>query len=424
MLAALGALVIIAGAPRLGRLYALLGGLLLLVHPMAPFVVAWHALYVAIADRARARALGLGLLGAAVIASPWVAWYVGQVRRYREEPWYAPPSHDAFGWLWPLLWGDAPGLGALVLVAIAVAIARDADGRLTAWVTSAAAALVVAPQAASYAIVPLLRDRNVAPLLVAASVAAGCGVAALPRPAAWGLGGLLVAAAGTATVRLHHDLPRGEQWREVAAAVAAGRAPEDVVWGNHAPLWRHYLDGVEALPAPEARAAALDAARTRGGRVWIVLGHDTDPGPLPEARLVAEASLRGARWWLLDPSAVAVRLEADPALADGGGGVHFWWNAVARSAPLALSGRCRVGVLGRTDVAGEELARLELRLVTADGVGRSVVELPADFTEVWGEAVDVGGEATIEVAFVNDTPPGAAEDRNAHVRTTWLRCAR
>jgi hypothetical protein len=421
--------------------YALVAAALLYTHVFGAFVLLVHALWLlteAFAPPGPAGAADpdvrgvlrpwLGALAAAGLAFlPWVGVLAKQVQTFSAAPWYTAPAPDSVAWLGLGISADAPALALGLGAAVVVALATAPDGRGARFLTCSVLGLVLVPQAISYAASPILRDRNVYPLLaVAVAVAAGGFVAA--RSAAAGRAALVLflGMEGVATARLRFGLDEGEQWREAAALVAAGWQDGDRLLANHPQLWRHYLP--ERISPEEATVAA--ASERSGKRTWLLLAHAIDPAVVDalttRQSLLSDTSLRAARVLAVDPLTVPVSLGADlgPPVRDGDA-LHFYWNLAVRSAPLAVTGSCAVGVTARGETAEGVPARLALRVIAGESVlGETFVDLPDKAEALWGSPVAFDGTDRVEVAFVNDGTTAAGADRNAHVDRVVVRCVR
>lgn len=422
----------LTGGPRRTAAWAVLVAALLWTHPFGGFVAAALLGWVALEDRGVARAWLGGAVAGAVAFLPWVGVLAAQLGRFRAAPWYGAPSPDALGWLWLGLGADHTGPAVLLALGVALALARGAAPAAGTLVASGLVAVVLLPQALSLGVAPVLRDRNVIALLPWICVAAGAGWASL-APRRLAVAGLAVAvgASGLTAVTLSHARARGEQWREAAEAVAAGWREGDRMYAVHPQLWRHYLpDAIapDALPDdPGALVADLDAPRS-----WLAWAHALDDDAadrlVADGIVVTDVRLRGARVLLLDPLGAPVAIgEGLPSPTRDAGGLHFYWAQAARSAPLALRGRCAIGLLVRGETAGGEPARLAMRVLEGETVlSETLLDLPTELAWRQVGVEEQGAPVTIELAFTNDGvatgDDGAPEDRNAHVVDVRRRC--
>jgi hypothetical protein len=432
-------------------LYGVLCAAMVYTHLFGLFVLAFHAAWLGIETTSgalpwrRMQPWGLALVAGLATLIPWLGILAMQADRFAASPWYVAPSPDSLGYLWLELAGSFTGPAAALLLGIGLMLARPPrDGRGVTFLVAAVAGLMFVPQTLSYLAAPVLRDRNVLPLLPILILAAGAGFARIrPSRAAVTVSAAVALLFTMVTVRTVFGEPRLEQWREAADQVRAGWRPGDVVVANHGVLWQHYLkppiDVLEppSTVAPDQTVAWIHQQRKDVKRVWILHGHTLEPFPqidaIPRGRTVLlDRPLVGARVVLVDLAPLAIDLKTltvpDPSMIDATG-LHFWWNASARTAPLTppSTHRCAIGVKGSSESAGGIPAKLALRFVVNDAsIAETRVDLPEQPGMVLGEAADVPSPVQIEVAFVNDgeavTPAGTKEDRNADIEQLFVRC--
>lgn len=371
-------------------------------------------------------AVGLGTLTAA----PWWPSLLAQGTRFAEDPWYRLPSPDLSGWLLTGLSADQPGVLALLVAGLGLALIRhEARGHTLIFV--AISAYLLLPALISLALAPVLRPRNVAPLLPLLCVIAGAGWSSLrPRASAVAVGLVLVGLQGWAAWTLRLDPPNRQAWREAAATVAAGWREGDLLLANHPHLWRHYL--------PEhIEPRAWDAPLPDGlARTWGLVGHDL-PDPLIQ-RLEREAGPR--LWARFDPGASVLfhdsgwrplgRDRFPPGEQVDDRGVHLYWNGEVRSEPLTLHGDCRLRAKGHGELVDDEPARVRAAwLRDGEEVVEAHWELPAEPVVLELGTLQQPGpraEARLSLRFLNDGSvageDGVLRDRNAHLEELELRC--
>lgn len=370
------------------------------VHVFGGFALVAHGIWAV--STGTARAWSRAIVVTAICFAPWVFTLREQALTYASKPWYDVPPADALAWLWLALSSGSVSVAVVLLLGVCLATGRSL------WLLAAGVvSLVLLPQAVSWLVAPVLRDRNVYPLLPVLCVVAACGFATL-RPVVAGLGVLLGA---FVSVRAVFYDPRGEQWREAAAVIREGFVAGDVVIANQPNLWRHYLGDI----APRA----LEELPEEKGRLWIAQAHGIVELPV-EGLVLVERAFRGAHVRLVDQSLHPVRIgEEFSAPVRDAEGLHFYWSSSTRSAPVAMSGSCRAGLWGRSETAGGEPAKIAVRVI---GAGTSVVSLPETEGVVYGEPFAASGEYPVEIEFVNDGVGADGGDRNAHVRAVFWGC--
>jgi hypothetical protein len=418
MLATVSTAALAAPITRRSRaLYLVATAAMLWTHVFGAFVLAAQVAWVGAewlagsADGPRTRRSLEGMVAAVLLFLPWLPSLVAQGTTFGAAPWYAAPAPDTLAWLLPALGGGTTPT-VLLLGGLFLLFARGEPGPLGRLLLAGLAGIVLLPQVVSLVAAPILRDRNVLPLLPLLCVAAGAGLLRVPGAGA-GLVALTVAVEALVT---WGGTPPKEMWRDAAAVVHAGWAPGDRIDANHVNLWRHYLPEVSDTPA--------DPVRT-----WVLRAHDDvdDTGDPALGEVVDAWSFPGAHVVLRDRLTHDVHLGADlgPPMWDGGS-LHFYWNQSVRSAELPVAGTCRIGVTGRGEVAGGEGARFVARLLSGGALVRAwTFELGETPTTWWSDPVDTG-PAAVELEFVNDgtgpRPDGTPGDRNAHVAHVRLRC--
>jgi mannosyltransferase len=395
--------------------YVLAGAALLWVHPFAPFVFVFLATWVLIdAPVPRSRwALATGAVATAF--APWLPTVIAQTRTFAADPWYQLPPSDTLGWVWMDLHAGSRSLAALLgAAAIAGAIAVP---RIGALLFAASIGLILTPQVGSWLAVPVLRDRNVASVVLVVCLAAAAGIDRLPAHARAPAAGLLVALGGLhAAAEIRAPRIR-EQWREAAAIVTAGWRDGDAVWAARPVLWWHYLH--EPIRVQEPPAAAEPTRRT-----WLLQAHDVATGAPEEladgAMVLMDRPLVGARVTLVDAGRHRFTLGAElPPPVHDEKGLHFWWAQSVEGGPVGRRGWCVLGVVGRSETAFGVRARLRLAW---KGAGASEVDLPEVEGPVEGKAVWLEGPTEVAVSFINDEVE-AAGDRNAHVASAFWGCS-
>ncbi len=357
----------------------------------------------------------------AVALLPWAGVLAGQVSHFVADPWYGRPSADGLGWVLFDLADERPGILALLLVGAAFAVPRAP--RAVTLLVAIAAATVLVPQAISYGIAPILRTRSALLLLPTFLVVSAVGFGGLGRAGA-ALVALAAAAQALATWHVTRLDTRMEQWREAAAIVALDAAPGDLVLANHPHLWRHYLPDATLLDV----TTPIDAA----SGAWVLLGHDVEPPAtltetLGGAEWLRDERLHGARVAKVGPLGHPLRFtlpDGAPGRVDGAR-VELWGAAEAVTEPLRVRGRCAVEVRATEDAAGDEPARLRVRVTGASGLLDE--ELAVGATTVATSAVELDGgpgaaEVRVAVRFVNDAVVDG-RDRNVHLEEVRLRCA-
>lgn len=430
--------------------YGIATALLVWTHVFGFFVVLGQALY-ALSQFAQERWSTERLRQAAMPAfvgvasfAPWSLVLSRQVERFSAAPWYQPPDSDVLGWLLPELAGASGVLGALVLGwGLSLSRTRSRGPEL---VVAMVLGLVVVPVVVSWLVAPVLRPRNVQPLVPLLLMMAAGGYASLrPRASAWTLGLAVVSLTALESSWQRLVGEEREQWREAARLLVDGHQPGEPVWVNHPVLWWHYLPpGTVALTPfdEQADAAALASAWAPvlwgQRRAWVMVGHDPAEAAFTALSSLGEVELDEP---LLGARVMRVRLRGWPvalseavvpdALMLEGGRVSFYWNATALlptpAPPAGLPCRAVVEVRG-TPAAGEP-AKVVLGLGTKGGPkSRDVVEVGTSYALHLSPAhvFAQGEQGEIEVSFVNDGVAldidGREEDRNAQVRSVSLRC--
>lgn len=398
--------------------YAVVACAMLWTHAFGFAVVAAHGIWAALdagmgEGRARVRRWieGAGIAG--VLYVPWASTFLAQTQTFAANPWYQSPAGDTFGWLVPSLSGGA-GPAAVVALGVILLYARGGSGSGARLLPAALLGVVLLPHAVSMAVVPVLRDRNVLPILPLTMATAGAGFAA-----AGGVGVGLVAVAvvteGLVTVRARAE-PDKEQWREAAAHVRAGWRTGDRIDANHPNLWRHYL--------PEVDAPSGAVTRT-----WVIRAHEGMEGPFSTelGHLVEETWFRGAAVRLFDRAIVVVPIGSDlsPPMWDGGK-LHYYWNQSVRSPVVPIEGRCSVGVIGFGEEADGLAPRVAVRIIAGEtATAQWDVDMPVRSGSWWSPEVETG-PAAVEIEFLNDgagvAPDGSPADRNVHIDRVMVRC--
>lgn len=400
------------------------------LHPFGVFaVVGWVAFLALDPGDGTGLDLRRGLAvaaGAALSLLPWAGVLASQVTHFGASPWYAAPPGDSLGWVLAELADHQPGLWIVPLLGLAVAARQEGPGerRGLLLLGAVAGALVLLPQAVSYAWAPILRTRSALPLLPLVLVVAALGLARMGRAGAV-LGIVAALGQGLASWSATRLEVRREQWREAAAWAAERVEPGGLILANHPQLWRHYLG--DALDLRDVATPRLDAAPS----AVVLVGHDLDDPPaLAElgGAVREEARWLGAWARVVGPLSRALPLEVvDPTRGRADGTAAELWGATAARTPdLHARGACAVVVRAHEAAAGAEPARLAVRVRTADAVllDEALLVAPGELQTTGRVSLThVGGPATwVEVEFTNDAVVDGA-DRNVWVDEVRLACA-
>ncbi len=215
------------GTPGRWAEYAGLATLLPLLHPACIGVLVAHAATTALRtsrDHRRLPLLAFAIpalvslvLGASVAADRWSDASGGSVGELIDGPWTA------------LAWNVA--LAALAVVGL-VATARGRGTEPARWKVTLDGALIVAPLAIALlagALVPVQAETTGTIALAGVALAAGAGVAALPRPELVAYATAALAGLAIAGLAWWYLATPAEDWRGAARAVQHGRAPDTVV---------------------------------------------------------------------------------------------------------------------------------------------------------------------------------------------------
>jgi len=420
-LATCGLALLASPTPRRWIAYAAIAVALPWVHVFGLFVLAAHALWLALEclvgtrERDELRPFSL-CVGAAVLGlAPWLPRLLGQARSYTEAPWYPEGAADSVASTWFALASNTTTLAAVLALGAALALARSGE-RAAALLGAHCVALVLLPQVVGWVAAPILRDRNAIALLPVMIACAAAGIGSLRPLPAWTLAGLGLAAGAVVAGRGSYVDPPGEDWRLAGATLAAELKPGDVVVANHPNLWRHYVPAEANITDTAEPPPTRESAR----RMWLAQAHQVREewitGHGQRSLLVEQWSFPGARLSLFDLEAFPAPLAYDvPGNLREGDTIHFWWGARVHTLPVELHGRCAIVLVGWSDGAGGEAAQIEVH--AAPFIAE--VALPATLGVVRGPRWPLEGDTVAALRFVNDGKVGDV-DRNAHlVRAGW-----
>lgn len=426
LLCALGLLLFASmSGPRRALLIAGVAALLVNVHPFGALVaVALFAWGLLDGDRGPVLRGAVGLLG----ILPWASTLGGQVEAFVAAPWYQLPSADSLGWvLGELVDGRLAPAVLLLFGALAAILDRERRGeRLVLAFVLLALATVLLPQLLSYLVAPFLRARSALILLPLLGMLAATGLVGAGRAGLATLG-LLVAVQGLASWRITRGETRMEQWREVAGLLRKVDTDELIV-AVHPRLWAHYLGERWIF---DVHDPGIDAA----GSLWVAQAHElADPPALQE--LLAGATLLEEHPFYLSKlrhyagvsRPVGFTLPPGTPGSVDGEKVELWAAGEVQSAELRVRGHCRVRLRGSEDPAGDERARVRVRLEQGGLLLDEELAVAAEPAEV--ETAEVPGllygepgvaPLRLSVAFVNDAVVDG-RDRNLHLSWVRLRC--
>lgn len=391
-------------------------------HPFGLFFVLGLLVWIAADEpdrRPRALAAGLGLLSIA----PWGVVLAGQAAAFADHPWYVEPSVDSLGWLWPSLTADLTGPAVLLAAAVAAGLAGGAPPALR-LLLAMVGAVILLPQVVSYVAAPILRPRNIAPLVPIVAVAAASGLAALRRPLVAPATAVLVATLAIPAWRVEVAGPAEEQWREAAEALRSERKPGEPLYTNHPVLWWYYLGTTGDNQSIEGPLP--DAAPT----VWVLEGSYRLEAPVASLRARGNATeevWRGA--WLTRVAGLEAPLgPTDFGEEPGDGALHLYSGGPHRSRELRAFGACSIGIAGTTDAAAHGPALVRVAVLRPGEHGEeqlAEITVPVGEALTWSPPAVLTGRGLVELEFVNDAlgdDAGVPWDRNANLTSLRLRC--
>lgn len=420
--------------PRLCVAYGVLTAALAWTHVFGLFVILGHAGFAAVrwqrwprdARRTLATASLLGLLS----FMPWVGVLLEQSARFTASPWYDIPPGDTLSWLIQAFSSSSDGVVWILAAGWLLTLAKrnERDGIL--FIAIMTAAMVFVPLLLSHTVAPILRPRNVLPLLPLLLAGTAAGFACLtPQATQLSVASISVLVCLGVTTEVVFRAPAREMWRDVAALVKQEATPAEAVIANQPLLWTHYLDQQPLTLTDSDSMDALSKNLLWVRRAWVLVAHEQRPDlfeALPSlATIIRAEQWLGVQWARIEMTSWSLPLTDfmvdAPVMRGDDGSLHFYWNSgavVALPAP-PVTERCHVQLDAFGSMADGETARIAVSLAGLT----EVLRLPTSRALVQTGPLTIPAQpASLELRFINDHIAQDGADRNAAVHSVTLRC--